>query len=125
MQLVHRADAGRVTRPQHTWDLMADWIRDGHGLLIGAWDEETKEWVGFGYWFLSGRAAVYMSAASLHDNTLHAIQWEAIKQLSQRVDIKDYEVGWDTSGSPASIGFFKRGFGSQYTTPRRVWRWSR
>lgn len=122
-QLLHHKAAGRVTRPQITFDMMGDWIRQGTGLLIQALDGRGAV-VGCVYASLYKGMSYYYSGCNDPDlNPRHAVGhlliWNMMKELAAR-GATHLELGWQMDGpawshaaSPkeAQISFFKRGFG--------------
>lgn len=127
-QELHALAAGRVTRSQATFDAMREWIRNGHGLLVGA--RQGARWIGFVYILMHQRGAFYASACNHPDTSSrlpvgHALLWEAILRCRER-DIELLEMGLQTHVPPqaqgahdklASISLFKRGFGG-FAMPR-------
>jgi hypothetical protein len=122
---LHHKDAGRVTRPQITFDLMFNWINGGKAILVGAKLKEKKDYAGFAYLFIYKNGAYYGSACSNPDlNEIpiaHFILWESMKWL-KRINIRYFELGWqfygptfhnNVSEKDFSISKFKRGFGGE------------
>jgi hypothetical protein len=120
-QLLHQKDAGRVTRSQRTFDLMLDWVRRGHAVLMEA--RHAGQAAAFALFILFGTGAYYGSSCKDPDTpdipASHLIQWEAIRWL-KKARFEWYEVGhqqfgpqWFDPASPkdVSIALFKRGFG--------------
>lgn len=120
-QDLHHKDAGRVTRPQQTFDLMYSWILNGESVLIEASFEGRP--VGFVLIIVYKKGAYYGSTCKDPDYIKvpagHLIQWEAIKYLKNR-GVFFYDLGLQEHGSQwfhnpsskeISIAQFKRGFG--------------
>lgn len=82
-QDLHLKDAGRVTRPQRTWDLMREWIADGYGMLLLA-RYDTHYMAGI-YLITYGEGAYYAVAARHPDlgkaPLTHALIWRAMQEL--------------------------------------------
>lgn len=121
-QNLHALAAGRVTRAQSTFDDMRRWIRDGHGVLVGA--ERDGQWAGFVYFLVFQKGAYYASACNHPDVSAaeavgHALVWEAILACRD-AGVELVEMGEQTYEKPgdnpetqklAAICRFKRGFG--------------
>jgi hypothetical protein len=118
---LHHKDAGEQTRPDRTFELMHEWIRDGYGFLVGA--RRDSDFVQFSYFILFNDNVYYGSAAKDPDRTDysagHYVQWKAIKWMHQH-DCNFYEVGPQyysqqvtapSTEKERNISFFKRGFG--------------
>jgi len=120
-----RADPSHAyeTRPQVTYDMQYDWIKEEYAILLGA--SHKGEWVGFSYIFTYKNKAYYGSACSNSDLPVaHALTWKTIEWLKEH-GFEYYEIGWQQYGSQlydfpsakeVSISKFKRGFGG-YTIP--------
>lgn len=129
---IHEQEAGRLTRPMQTWTLMGDWMRHGHGLLIGAgvrrqmaittvgdqWPRSAPlgliDMRAYVYCTIHASAAYYFSSASLVRNLTHALLWHAMTALKAR-GVRGFELGWmeregDTD-KDRQISFLKSGFG--------------
>ncbi len=113
--------AGKVTRPQVTFDIMLEIIKNGNGFLAAA--RSGNRYLGFGYFFVYKDNVYYGSACNDPDSAdlpvAHVIQWEAIKYMRVR-GYKFYEIGWQVyptsfsdfaSPKEVDISHFKRGFG--------------
>lgn len=120
-QRLHHLAAGRVTRPQSTFDKMFNWTQTGLSLLVSA--EENGEYVGFSFLCTHGTGAYYASACNLPGRRdlpiAHALQWGAMRWLKAN-GYKHYELGWQQFGplpydfpseKEIAIALFKRGFG--------------
>ncbi|MBI4595046.1 MAG: GNAT family N-acetyltransferase, partial [Candidatus Tectomicrobia bacterium] len=118
---LHAKAAGRTTRPESTFDLMYNWIKEGHAFLIGARKED--EFIGFSLIMVYKNAAYYGSSCNNPDYPdlpiAHVIQWNTLKWLYEN-GIKSYEIGWQfydstpfyhASEKEKNIARFKRGFG--------------
>lgn len=120
-QRLHAKDAGRVTRPQETFDRMKDWIRAGHGMLVEV--RLGHEPVAYALNVIYGRGAYYASAAKDPDHARlpasHLAQWRSIAWLKENgihfygTGYQQYGPQWYERPSPKEIGIskFKRGFG--------------
>lgn len=111
-QKIHRAQAGRQTRSDETWKLMADWVDLGYARLIFAFAQTGP--VGYAYVIWWKRWAYYGSAAYTVPNVSHALQWALIRHL--KVDnVCCYELGSAAqdgdSEKAQGIAKFKGGFG--------------
>ena len=120
---LHHKDAGRVTRPPITFDMMFDWIKKGYAILAGARLKEKDQFIGFSYHIIYKSGAYYASACSDPDcgemPIAHCILWESIRWLHNK-GIQFFEIGWQfygsefhyhTSPKELQISKFKRGFG--------------
>lgn len=120
-QYLHAKDAGRVTRPQATFDLMRDWCRQRRGVLIET--SEAGKPVAFALLLLHGSGALYGSACKDPDKpklpSMHLAQWTAVKWLKEEsfrfydLGQQDFSAQWFHSPSPkeVAISLFKRGLG--------------
>ena len=112
-QLSHRLVSGRSTRPMATWQIMAEWLRDGHGLMVGMGPREELEWSAFAYAVRHGAWAYYFSGVVQQDNLSHAAIWTMMLALKVR-GVRWFELGWQGEAQDEKgkhIEFFKRGFG--------------
>jgi len=120
-QVMHTRAAGRVTRPQRTFDLMREWVETGDAVLFAA--RKDGRLVGFAYVLRHGEGAYYASAANdpdvVGEPVGHVLQWETMNWLRSN-GIRTYELGAQPYGTtpqePASdkelnIARFKRGLG--------------
>lgn len=115
-QQLHEAVAGRQTRPQATWDLMAEWsVR--RGTIGGVWiiAADTFGTIGgYAYVVLHGQWGYYFSGVTRdYARVGAALQWYAIRWLCVS-GVRWYELGWQghaQDGKGRDIEFFKRGFG--------------
>ena len=114
------------TRPQITFDMQYNWVRDRYAILLGATCQ--NEWVGFSYVFTCKNKAYYGSACGSHHYPdlpiAHALTWKTIEWLKNH-GFEYYEIGWQQyssqlydfpSAKEVSISKFKRGFGG-HTIP--------
>lgn len=120
-QVLHEKDAGRVTRPQRTFDLMLWWIRNRHAILVEA--EQRGHAIGFSLIILFGSGAYYGSSCKDPDfqeiGVSHLIQWTTIRWLKENcfefydIGIQHYFPQWYDPATPKdiSISLFVRGFG--------------
>lgn len=122
---LHHKDAGRVTRPQITFDMMFDWIKKGRAILVGARLKGTEQFVGFSYHIVYKNGAYYTSACSDPDYSevpiAHFILWESTRWLHNN-GMRFFEIGWQfygpelhyhTTNKEYQISKFKRGFGGE------------
>jgi hypothetical protein len=120
---MHEKAAGRVTRPQSTFDMMLDFIRKGQAVLAEV--EFGGKSVSFAYVFLYKDGAYYGSACvdgEIEETPSgHCLQWFIIESLKKR-GYKFYEIGWQvfspglndfSLAKDISISKFKRGFGGK------------
>lgn len=119
-KVLHYAAAGRATRPDRTWELMAEWCTQGFGVVAlasGVADPDPESvgrgWDGYAYAIRYKGHAYYASGATTAPDIAHALQWALIKTL--RCDGRlTYELGWmvrpGDSPKDAAISFFKAGF---------------
>lgn len=120
MQDLHRRDAGRITRPQATWDHMRRWCDEGNGLLVLALVKNMA--VGAAMFIRYGVGAYYASAARLpevppKDSPAHLIVWSAAEWLRAHgyrwLDLGPLD---ESTEKLAAICHFKRGFGTELRT---------
>lgn len=123
---LHHKDAGKITRPQVTFDMQYWWILEGNAILLGA--KLKDKFVGFSYIFTYNDKAYYGSACSDPEMPNlpvgHTLNWKAIEWLKAH-GFEYYELGWQQYGvlpydfpskKEVEISFFKRGFGG-FTIP--------
>jgi len=124
---LHQQAAGRKTRPQATFDLMLEYIKNGNGFLVGA--KKDKSFVGFSFFSMYKNNVYYGSSANDREleKTLpisHLIQWAAIEWMNKK-EIQFYEFGWQRyaptlsnfpNAKEINISKFQRGFGG-FTLP--------
>lgn len=122
-QAVHLADAGRTTRPQATWDVMARWADAGEAMIVGAYEREAPgDCVGFAYFVVHGQWAYYFSAATLKKDVNAALVWTAIVAL-KACGVRTLEIGWQGEAADEkgqAIEFFRRGFGGSDVPVRDI-----
>jgi Acetyltransferase (GNAT) domain len=124
-QLHHRA-AGRVTRPQITFEMMRDWIESGMAILALARRDGAT--VGCALISVYKDGAYYSSACNDPgcDNLPvgHVLQWAVMRWLKTH-GIARYEIGIQPHGiqphslfteKELNISMFKRGFGGTTVT---------
>lgn len=104
-QDMHRREAGRDTRPQATWDMMASWFNYA-GLIIA---RRAGLAVGAAYFIAYKGSAYYASAAWPQDHVAHAALWTAIRTFKE-IGFKHLEMGWLDY---PTLAVFKRGFGGE------------
>lgn len=109
---LHAAEAGRQTRPDASWDLMAGWVGGGRLLLVGA-RGHSGAWMAFAAFEMHRRWAYYGHAAAAKRDVNHALVWHAMVALKAR-GIARLEMGWqgqDATDKGQALEFFRRGFG--------------
>ncbi len=134
---LHLRASGRKTRPQITFDMMFDWIKQGDAFLVGARLQEMEEqevskdrFIGFSYFFAYKNNVYYGSACNNPEienkeniAIAHFIQWNAIEYMQRKYNF--YELGWQPYSNTLAdfpsekelyISRFKRGFGG-FTIP--------
>lgn len=117
---LHQKDAGRITRPQITFNMQFDWIQSGYAILVETILDFKS--VGFSYIFTYKNKAYYGSACSDPDYPqlpiAHVLTWKTIEWLKEH-GFEYYELGWQSYGNQfydfpsakeISISKFKRGF---------------
>lgn len=109
---LHRAAAGRITRPLETWQLQAQWLDHGlaHAYMLTRGESNALAFVYIAVW---KNWAYYFSGASIEPNMMHALQYETM--LALRKDrVRFYELGWQDrhdSEKERGVAKFKAGFG--------------
>ena len=122
----HAQVAGRTTRPQASWEFMADWIARGHGeLILGSLDGELVT----GTMVVDGTETVYY-ASGVYDRDrfdkplAHWPLWLGMLHAAERgrrsFDLGDIPRRGTASEKEINIGYFKRGFATALAT-RVVW----
>ena len=120
-EALHEKAAGRLTRPESTFEMMYQWVKDGYAFLIGV--KRQDEFIGFSVMLLYKDFAYYGSSCNHPDYPelpiSHLIQWHTLKWLHEK-GTKFYEIGWQfytstpfyqPSEKEKNIARFKRGFG--------------
>lgn len=108
---IHRQVSGRETRSQRTWDLQAEWLRDGYGVLAVAYKGATPR--AFTYTIAWKDWSYYASSASLDGSVSHALVWESMLLL-RAAGVSYFELSHGLhaeSPKDRSIEFFMSGFG--------------
>ncbi|HPM42499.1 MAG TPA: GNAT family N-acetyltransferase [Candidatus Omnitrophota bacterium] len=119
---LHFRDAGRKTRPDVTWDMMYQFIKEGKYIL--ALLEKDKRCVTGALVTVYKNKAAYASGATNPANAEergagHFLQWKIIEYLKNS-GARYYETGWNfypnisqnvVSDKDISISKFKSGFG--------------
>jgi hypothetical protein len=121
---MHHEESGRSTRPDETWSLMEQFVRDGHLTLIAAVAYQphppnlSNGYAAFAAFYQYGDWAYYGHAASRITSLQHALIWTAIRVMRGR-GVKRLELGWQgqaTDDKGRAIEFFRTGFGG-YNCP--------
>ena len=111
---LHDLKVGRSTRPLETWEMMDQWVRDGHGQVAYVTRHTTGMPLGYVYAIVHGNWAYYASGVTLEPNLAHALIWHVMLALKKR-GVRWFEVGWlwrpGEDEKAKSIAFFKQGFG--------------
>lgn len=108
LQDMHRREAGRDTRPQATWDMMASWFAHA-GLIIA---RRAGRALGIAY-FISYKGGVYYASAAWPEaHVSHAVLWTAMRTFKE-LGYKQLEMGWLDH---PTLAVFKRGFGGEAKT---------
>lgn len=122
---LHTKAAGRVTRPERTFEIQFEMIRGDEGSLVGV--RQGEDWVGFVQFLHSPTAAYYASGAQDPEcdaNTLGpGMQWAAMTYYGDRrlprMELDNQYFGPQffeiPSGKDIGISFFKRGFAGELT----------
>lgn len=123
---VHHKAAGRITRPQLTFDIQYEMLKNDQACLIGV--EVDGAWAGFAYFLHTKHSAYYGSGAEdptlVTDTPLGPVmQWAAIKYYADSglkfIELDNQYFGPQLFECPSakdmSISFFKRGFGGSMT----------
>lgn len=127
---MHRKAAGRATRPQETFDLQFEMLKDDHAMLLRL--REGDRDVGFSYFFHSHGGIFYASAADDPDYASevplqHVVIWSAMEYYRAR-PMRRFELGCQQFGPQVfdqpskkdmDISFFKRGFGGAFRSVYR------
>lgn len=116
---LHRESAGRETRPQRTWDLMAEWAMDGYLLTALGCQRHVEAdgpWRGMAMVVRYKQEAYYASGATLDRGLSVGLIWRLMLALKAG-GTEAFEVGWgprpgDTDKERA-ISVFKAGFGGR------------
>jgi hypothetical protein len=129
-QEFHRAVAGRVTRPQESWDAMFDWIAKGRGELILGFLNDGE--LVTGTLVVDGTTTSFY-ASGVYDRDrfelplAHWPLWQAMVRSAERgmrvFDLGDLPMADAATAKEVSIGYFKRGFATNIAT-WIAWSWS-
>jgi hypothetical protein len=116
--------AGKVTRPESTFNMIYDFIKRSMGLLFEA--RLNDEVVGYSLVFYYKNYGYYAMACVIPDykdyNVSHFLQWHTFLRLKNQ-EVSYYELGEQyfaddifsqTSDKMKSISSFKRGFGGEF-----------
>ena len=124
----HAEVAGRITRPEQSWNVMYEWIALGGGELILAFLEDRLV---AGSMFIDGKETL-IYASGVYDRAefdkplAHYPVWLGIERAHARgikiLELGDIPIRGDKSEKEYQIGYFKRGFATHIDT-QRVWRW--
>ena len=120
---IHFKAAGRQTRPDETWNIMLDWIRNKDSILSIA--TKGKEKISAQLINVFNNRAYYQSGATLPDYERerglgHLAQWEIIKYLNNS-GVTHYDLGLNmypnisqevADAKLLGISRFKSGFGA-------------
>ena len=124
----HAEVAGRITRPEESWNVTYEWIAQGKGELVLAFVEGNLL---AGSMFIDGKEiSVYSSG--VYDRTqfdkplAHYLVWLGIERAYAR-GMKTLELGavpprGTVTDKEYKIGYFKRGFAT-HIEMQHVWRW--
>jgi hypothetical protein len=128
-QEFHFSVAGRTTRPQVSWDIMANWIAAGHGeLILGSLEGKLVT----GIMVVDGMSAAYYASGvndrSRFDKPLaHWPMWLSMLHARERgmtlFDFGDLPLEGAASAKEVNIGYFKRGFATG-TKDWTAWIWT-
>ena len=115
-QHLHGEANGGQPRPDKTYDLQQQWIRQGNGMLVGCN-------AAFAFWILYEGGAYYASGPSVEKNVQHAVIWKSLELLKAQ-GIRLVELGQidGETEKERNIGKFKAGFGGTaqpFTIARR------
>ncbi len=116
-QKFHQRIAGRITRPQKSWDIMFEAIADGHGELSLGYDS-CDDLMSATLVIDGGRVAQYSSGVydrERFDKPIgHWPLYDAIFRAKARgrslFELGDIPAAGTASAKEVSIGMFKRGF---------------
>jgi len=125
-RLLHHRVAGRVTRPQMTFEMMRDWIGSSMAILVVVRRDGAT--VGCALMSVYKDGAYYSSGCEDPDCSNlpvgHALQWAAMRWMKEH-GIAHYEIGIQLYGmrphsmpseKELNISLFKRGFGGTTVT---------
>ena len=123
-QSLHGAANGGAVRPDQTFEIQEQWLKDGYGLLIGAHNYKTVGFAAFAYWITYQNCAYYASGPSVQPNVQHAVLWHSLVLLKAR-GFRLAELGQidGATEKEKNIGIFKQGFGGKampFTIVRRT-----
>ena len=119
---IHHKAAGRITRPQRTFDVQYEMLLSNNACLIGV--EIGGSWAGFAYFMHSEYSAYYGSGAEDPEIETKTplgpvMQWTAIEYYAGKgcryIELDNQYFGPQFFECPSTkdmtISFFKRGFG--------------
>lgn len=124
---LHFKSAGKITRPDETWELQYEMLKDDNAVLIGL--KDNGKFVAFSYFVHHNNKAYYGNASDDPDyktdiHLEHTIIWSAIEYYKNR-NFTTFEIGQQHFGNQIfdhpskkdlDISFFKRGFGGKIIT---------
>lgn len=122
---LHHKCAGRVTRPQWTFDNQFEELKQGHAILFGL--EYKEKNVAYCYFSYNGKKTIYSSGADDpefdHMPLYHVLVYSAAKYFQEN-KVEYIDVGQPSSPSTQfffypdekqlNISLFKRGFGGEF-----------
>jgi len=126
----HAVVAGRVTRPDDSWNAMFDWITAGHGELVLGFLSGGE--LVAGTLVIDGTALAYYASGVYDRNRFdlplgHWLLWLAMQHAMQRglrvFELGDLPLPGTVSEKEFSIGYFKRGFATSIETSI-TWSWA-
>lgn len=121
-KVMHYKAAGRQTRPDKTFDLMLEWLKQGLAFLVAV--QFDNKLIGFEYYSIYKNSVYGFSAANDPEYEKdypirHLLEWQAILWMKrQKFDF--YEIGLQQYGATLfdfpdkkqlDISHFKKGFG--------------
>lgn len=129
-QALHHKAAGRVTRPQSTFDNQYEELKQGHAVLFGL--KYKGKNVAFCYFSFNGKKAIYSSGADDPDfeglPLYHLLIFSAMEYFQKR-NVDFIDVGQPSGPSSQfnyypdqkqlGISLFKRGFGGNFAEDLR------
>lgn len=124
---LHYKASGRITRPDETWKVQFEMIRNNQAILIGL--KEKNRFIAFNYFVYFNKKVYYGHASNDPDYETnipltHTILWAAISYFQRRkfetLEFGQQQFGKQIFDNPSKkdldISFFKRGFGGKIVT---------
>lgn len=120
----HAALEGKEARSKERWKMMGRWLNSGNAMIVQArspYQQPPTRLLAYAYFIIYKKKAYWMSGKRMPGENLHAVIWEAMRELkllgSAGADL--LEMGWQglaTDEKGKNVERFKRRFGGEDRT---------